>query len=170
MGQKWKGTVEARKLRFLELYEACASRSMLMNELGMVRHDVDGWCYTIRIFGASQFLMSHTSKTHYSYETKLAAVKARPRATKTKYLCFQRHPSTTKTGRLLTESPLRFMWRVLDSLSYETRLKVSVLRTLSRTLVAFGFDEGRVHSSNAFATDIGMEPDVIGSASEHVLS
>ncbi len=77
MGQKWKGTVEARKLRFLELYEAGASRSMLMNELGMVRHDVDDWCYTIRIFGASQFLMSHTSKTHYSYETKLAAVKAR---------------------------------------------------------------------------------------------
>ena len=27
MGQKWKGTVEARKLRFLELYEAGASRS-----------------------------------------------------------------------------------------------------------------------------------------------
>ena len=77
MGQKWKGTVEARKRRFLELYEAGASCSMLMNELGMVRHDVDDWRYRIRIFGASQFLMSHTSKTQYSYETKLAAVKAR---------------------------------------------------------------------------------------------
>ena len=77
MGQKWKGTVEVRKRRFLELYEAGASRSMLMNELGMVRHDVDDWRYRIRIFGASQFLMSHTSKTQYSYETKLAAVKAR---------------------------------------------------------------------------------------------
>ena len=77
MGHKWKGTVEARKLRFLELYEAGASRSMLMNELGMVRHDVDDWCYTIRILGVSRFLMSHTVKTTYSYETKLAAVKAR---------------------------------------------------------------------------------------------
>ena len=77
MGHKWKGTVEARKLRFLELYEDGASYQEIMTQLGLDEHDLRDWRATIRILGVSRFLMSHTVKTTYSYETKLAAVKAR---------------------------------------------------------------------------------------------
>ena len=77
LGHKWKGTVEARKLRFLELYEDGASYQEIMTQLGLDEHDLRDWRATIRILGVSRFLMSHTVKTTYSYETKLAAVKAR---------------------------------------------------------------------------------------------
>lgn len=77
MGHKWKGTVEARKLRFLELYEDGASYQEIMTQLGLDEHDLRDWRATICILGVSRFLMSHTVKTTYSYETKLAAVKAR---------------------------------------------------------------------------------------------
>lgn len=77
MEHKWKGTVEARKLRFLELYEDGASYQEIMTQLGLDEHDLRDWRATIRILGVSRFLMSHTVKTTYSYETKLAAVKAR---------------------------------------------------------------------------------------------
>ncbi len=38
MGHKWKGTVEARKLRFLELYEDGASYQEIMTQLGLDEH------------------------------------------------------------------------------------------------------------------------------------
>lgn len=84
MGHKWKGTVEARKLRFLELYEDGASYQEIMTQLGLDEHDLRDWRATIRILGVSRFLMSHTVKTTYSYETKLAAVKARVEESRTK--------------------------------------------------------------------------------------
>ena len=77
MGHKWKGTVEARKRRFLQLNEAGANSREIMDELGVNFHDIQDWRATIRILGPSQFLMSHNTKTKYSYEIKLAAVKAR---------------------------------------------------------------------------------------------
>lgn len=40
MGHKWKGTVEARKLRFLELYEDGASYQEIMTQLGLDEHDL----------------------------------------------------------------------------------------------------------------------------------
>ena len=73
----WKDTVEAQKRRFLELYEAGASYPEIKIQLGIDKHDFRDWRDTIRIFGPSRFLMSHTSKTKYSYKIKLAAVKAR---------------------------------------------------------------------------------------------
>ena len=72
MGHKWKGTVEARKLRFLELYEDGASYQEIMTQLGLDEHDLRDWRATIRILGVSRFLMSHTVKTTYSYEPKIS--------------------------------------------------------------------------------------------------
>lgn len=43
MGHKWKGTVEARKLRFLELYEDGASYQEIMTQLGLDEHDLRDW-------------------------------------------------------------------------------------------------------------------------------
>ena len=62
----WKDMVEARKRRFLELYEAGASYPEIKIQLGIDEHDFRDWRDTIRIFGPSRFLMSHTSKTKYS--------------------------------------------------------------------------------------------------------
>ena len=73
----WKDIVEARKRRFLELYEAGASYPEIKTQLEIDEHDFRDWRDTILIFGTSRFLMAHMSKTKYSYETKLAAVKAR---------------------------------------------------------------------------------------------
>ena len=56
MGHKWKGTVEARKLRFLELYEDGASYQEIMTQLGLDEHDLRDWRATIRILGVSRFL------------------------------------------------------------------------------------------------------------------
>ena len=72
----WKDIVEARKRRFLELYEAGASYPEIKTQLEIDEHDFRDWRDTILIFGTSRFLMAHMSKTKYSYETKLAAVKA----------------------------------------------------------------------------------------------
>ena len=68
MGHKWKGTVEARKRRFLQLNEAGANSREIMDELGVNFHDIQDRRATIRILGPSQFLMSHNTKTKYSYE------------------------------------------------------------------------------------------------------
>ncbi len=72
----WKDIAEARKRRFLELYEAGASYPEIKNQLEIDEHDFRDWRDTILIFGASRFLMAHMSKTKYAYETKLAVVKA----------------------------------------------------------------------------------------------
>ena len=99
MGHKWKGTVEARKLRFLELYEDGASYQEIMTQLGLDEHDLRDWRATIRILGVSRFLMSHTVKTTYSYETKQSklALKIRSR-TKTSWLHMALLPSFFDVG------------------------------------------------------------------------
>jgi transposase len=77
MGKKWKNLIGDRKLRFIELYEAGAGNAAIHQELGLCKADIRHWRNTIRVFGKAKFLMSHTTRTQYTYETKLAAVKAR---------------------------------------------------------------------------------------------
>ena len=72
-----KDTIEVKKRRFLELYEAGAKTRTIEIKLRMNEHDIIDWCDTIRTLGTSRFLMSPTTKKQYSYEVKLAAVKAR---------------------------------------------------------------------------------------------
>lgn len=77
MRKGWKDTIEIKKRVFLELYEAGARTRTIAIKLRMDEHDVRDWCDRIRILGTSRFLMSHTTNKQYSYEVKLAAVKAR---------------------------------------------------------------------------------------------
>lgn len=76
MGKKWKFTIEAKKRKFLELYQAGTSPLEIRRLLGMEERNVFRWRDIIRVFGPDEFLMAHTSRKTYPYEIKLAAVKA----------------------------------------------------------------------------------------------
>ena len=76
MGKKWKFTIEAKKRKFLELYQAGTSPLEIRRLLGMAERNVFRWRDIIRVFGPDEFLMAHTSRKTYPYEIKLAAVKA----------------------------------------------------------------------------------------------
>lgn len=76
MGKKWKDSLEAKKLRFLELYNQGLRGLAIAKRLQLNESDCKSWCTTIRLFGTKNFLDLGTYRMKYSYETKLAAVKA----------------------------------------------------------------------------------------------
>jgi transposase-like protein len=77
MGKQWKDSVIDRKLRFIKLLKDGAPVRKICTELGIDNRKVRDWRDTIKVFGEPRFLMTHTTKTKYAYELKLAAAKAR---------------------------------------------------------------------------------------------
>ena len=64
------------KLKFITLYESGYRARTLSSKLHINFTTCKSWCYLISIFGKDVFLATDSTKMHYDYETKLAAVKA----------------------------------------------------------------------------------------------
>ena len=64
------------KLEFLALYDLGYRARSLSSRFNINFETCKSWCYMISIFGKDVFLVADSTKMHYDYETKLAAVKA----------------------------------------------------------------------------------------------
>lgn len=76
MSKKWKDSLLDLKLQFLALYNQGMRGCSIANRLHINHRDSENWCTTIDLFGADNFLTMGSKKMKYTYETKLAAVKA----------------------------------------------------------------------------------------------
>lgn len=76
MNKRNKKDLSNRKREFLALYEEGYRSRALSSMLNINLATCKGWCYLISIFGKDVFLTTDSTKMHYDYETKLAAVKA----------------------------------------------------------------------------------------------
>lgn len=76
MGKAWKNSLLETKTKVLQLYEQGLRHRSIARRLNLDPANVCFWCTTIDLYGKDSFLAMSQTKMKYTYETKLAAVKA----------------------------------------------------------------------------------------------